>query len=864
MLPLLGAQRTEIAQTVCATFAGRLPEADLKVHTERAIEVCENACGEALNSRGRIDYLVQSLITDSEKSGIDTAVVAVVLSRFRRILEHRRGIGANRNGVRLRKFVCAASDRLLIDAGRRLLEAKSKTEKVERRMEEMKLNSIKFTTKRGRAWIDVGGSRMFLLDIAGGWFNFVERIALFAGEETSRRVFFEAGQSETFTTKALDKGVLEMSPQGFLDALDTLSEAGFGDFRVSELRFDQAYARITCVDAFEGWAYLQAGKASDTPVCHFSAGAIQSFMQHTSGQNDLISTETKCVARGDDECEFIVGRREELELWGISMPQWGMTIKERAEALENLLHEKETAEKEIRNRNAELAAINKIATAVNQSLDLKEISSLAIKELRKIVGDRGVIIYLLDSAGQELNVAAQEGFTEEFVRMVSRLSLGEGLTGEVAHMGVPTAYDDYRTYPQAIEAAVKEEKVCSLLAVPLMAKKQIVGVLSVGSKTPYHFSEEEINLLTMIGNQIGVATDNAQLHENLKESERKYKTLIEDINDGYFVCQNNRVVFANDAFLDMHGYHREEALQHNFREFVSPDCVGDVQKTVEKQMLGESRLENVEFLRLHKDGRRLPTELKVSFSEFEGRPAVIGISRDISERRRLEQKVLENERLASIGEVTSTLAHEIRNPLSAIKMTIQLLSKNLKVQGFDKKRFQLALTEIKRLDRFLQDMLHFAGPVNMKKELNSLPDIISECLDLLRDKAGSHNIRFHWKRPRNAGKVLVDFSKMEEVFLNILLNSMDAMPHGGRIYVTVEDVETEAGPMIQVEIRDTGSGISTDQLPRIFDPFYSTKTEGAGLGLSNAKRIVDAHNGIIQVESRTAGGTSFRIRLPAE
>ena len=864
MLQLLGAPRAEIAQTACRALAGQLPEADLKVHAERAIELCENVCGQALNSHGRIDYLVQSLINKAERSGIEIPLLAVVLSRFRNILDHDGRIGGNGNGVRLRKFICAASDRLLVDTSKRMLAAESERDELERQLEERKRSSIKFTTKRGRAWIDVGGSRMFLLDIAGGWYNFVKRIALFAGEETSRRVFFESGQSETFTTKALKTGVLKRSPQGFVDALDTLSEAGFGDFRVRELRFDEAYARITCVDAFEGWAYLHAGKSSDIPVCHFSAGAIQSFMQNTSGQDDLVSTETKCIARGDSECEFIVGRRAELELEGITIPQWGMTIKERAEYLENLLHEKETAEKQIRKKNAELAAINKIATAVNQSLELKEISILAIKELRKIVGEKGVVIYILDSARQELSVAAQEGFSEDFVRMVSRLSLGEGLTGEVAHLGVPTAYDDYREYPQAVEAAIKKEKVRSLLAVPLMSKKQVVGVLTVGSKTPYHFSDDEINLLTMIGNQIGVATDNARLHENLKESERKYKTLIEDINDGYFVCQNNRIVFANDAFVGMHGYEEEGMLQQNFWDFVSPDCLDNVQKTVTKQMLGKSRLENVEFLRLHKDGRKLPTELKVSLSEYEGRPAVIGISRDVSERKRLEQKVLENERLASIGELASTLAHEIRNPLSAIKMTIQLLSKNLKVQGFDKKRFDIALTEIKRLDRFLQDMLHFARPVRMRKELNSLADIISDCLDLLTDKAGSHNITFHWKRPRGTRKVIVDFCKMEEVFLNIFLNSMDAMPRGGEIYVTVEEVSTVTGTIVQVEIRDTGSGIPIEQLPRIFEPFYSTKTEGAGLGLSNVKRIVDAHNGIIQVESRIAVGTSFKIRIPAE
>ena len=226
--------------------------------------------------------------------------------------------------------------------------------------------------------------------------------------------------------------------------------------------------------------------------------------------------------------------------------------------------------------------------------------------------------------------------------------------------------------------------------------------------------------------------------------------------------------------------------------------------------------------------------------------------------------MLENEGLASIGELSSRLAHEIRNPLSAIKMTIQILSKNLKVEGFDKKRFDIALTEIKRLDHFLQDMLHFARPVTMSKALNSVSDIVSECLDLLSDKARSRNILLCFKKPQKLRKILVDFAKMEEVFLNILLNSMEAMPDGGEIGVSVQEVSTDSGKVMEIEFRDTGCGIPEEQLPNIFEPFYSTKTEGSGLGLSNVKRIIDAHNGVIDIQSRVNAGTSFKVRLPAE
>ncbi len=864
MLNLTGPERAKIADTVCSVLAGTLEPSELSMLAHAAIDFCENACTEFLTLHDGLDYFVRPFVRRSLDSGLDPTVTALVLRCFRSSGETSRVADVDAHATGLQGFVSAAHEELMKDVMRRQWEDRARIRKLEAQMETMKLNAIKFTTKRGRGWIDVGGSRMFLLDIAGGWYNLVERIILFAGEETSRRVLFDAGQAETFTTKALNNGVLEHSAQGFVDAVDTLSEAGFGDFRVRELNFEEAYARITCADAFEGWAYLYEGKTTDVPVCHFSSGALQSFMQHTSGKKDLLSTETKCIAKGDDECEFIVGKREELERQGISMPQWGMTIKERAESLENLLAQKETAEKELMKKNAELAALNKIATAVSQSLDLKEISRLAVKELRKIVVDKGVTIYLLDSRKKELTVAAQEGFSEEFIKVVAKLTLGEGLTGNVANLGVASAYDDYRAYPQAIEAAIKQEELSSLLAVPLMAKNRIVGVLTVGSKAPYHFTVDEINLFTMIGNQIGVGTDNAMLHTDLKESERKYKTLVEDINDGYFVCRDDRIVYANDAFLAMHGYDREEVLERDYRDFISPECVADVQKMVTKQMLGTTNPENLEFQRRHKDGSKLPTELKIGLSEFGGSAAIIGISRDVSERKRLQQKVLENERLASIGELSSRLAHEIRNPLSAIKMTIQILSKNLKVDGFDKKRFEIALTEIKRLDHFLQDMLHFARPVRMTKALNSLSDIVSECLDLLRDKAKSRDILLFLSKPRELKRVFADYTKMQEVFLNIFLNSMEAMPDGGEINVSIMEIPTESGPMVEVEIRDTGSGIPMKHLPCIFEPFYSTKTEGSGLGLSNVKRIVDAHNGIIDIQSTVNAGTSFKVRLPAE
>lgn len=742
------------------------------------------------------------------------------------------------------------------------LKVKKEIHARDRQIEELRGNKVKFFSRKARGWIDVGGTRMCLLDIPGGWLNLGTSIILFAGEDTYRRVLFEAGLSETFSKEALKKGILDKTSKGFIDAVTTYSEAGFGDFIIKKLRFAEGYAHVTCRNSFEGWAFLCNQKSFESPVCYYSAGVLLSFMQNILNKNDLVSAETKCIAKGDEECEFVIGTRFELEQRGIDLPKWGMTIKERAEYLENLLEEKRKVEREITRKNVELSVLNKISATVNQSLNLDEIMNLAINELTKIVGDKGIGIYLLDPKKKELIFTAQKGFSEDFYKSVSRLKIGEGMAGNVAQQQMPMAYDDYAKYPQALEPAVKKEKIKSLMSVPLMSKDKIVGVLNIASKTPYHFAFEEINLMRLIGNQIGVAIENAQLHEEIKESERKYKTLVEDINDGYFVCQNGKIRFTNHAFLTMHGYHQEEVLGKELKELLPSEYIREVEKIFKDKMEGKNIPDPIEFLRMHKNGTRLPTELKINLVEFDGKPVMVGIFRDISERKKMEQKILENQRLASIGQLATTIAHEIRNPLSSIKMNIQILSKHLKLQGFNKRRLEIVSDEIKRLNQIVEDVLDFAKPMQMKMESYGLHKVIEKCIDLLRDRMREKNVQVIQKISSPLQNLLIDWEKMEQAILNILLNAIEAMPTGGILEIDTGKAQRLGREMIRVEIKDTGIGIASEHLAKIFDPFFTTKPKGVGLGLSNVKKIIEAHDGIIEMDSRINQGTSVRLLLP--
>lgn len=718
--------------------------------------------------------------------------------------------------------------------------------------------------KKTRGWLDVSGARMCLLDISGGWVNIMLSIMLFAGEDTARRVLFEAGHSETFSATAIKNGLLDRSLAGFNAAVNIFSESGFGDFIIRELDFNSGFVSITCRDTFEAWAFLHNKRPSVTPVCHYSAGVLLSFMENVSGKTDLISVETKCIANGNDECQFVIGTAAALREKGVVLPEWGLTIREKAQYLETLLSEKERIEQALKKKNRELLALNKISGAVSHSLELMEILNLAVDELSKIVGDKGVGIYLLDRNRKELVFSAQKGFSRAFFKKVSRLKMGEGMAGKAAQALVPMTYRDDADYPPLIKSALKKEKIRSILSVPLLSKDAVVGVLNIATRTPYYFDAEEINLMTLIGNQIAVAIENARLHAEIKESEETYKTLVEDINDGYFLCQDGDLLYINDAFLNMHGYGRQEVSGTQFRDFINREYMPHVEKTLKEGGRGKEIAEHIEFKRKHRDGRNLPTELKITRIEFRGRPALIGIFSDISKRKEMERKVMDSRRLASIGQLSASLAHEIRNPLSAIKTNIQVLSKTLNLEGFDKRRLEIASGEIRRLDRILEDILDFAAPVKLDRVAHDIREAIEKCVELLSEKINDADIRMVRKMSPGLPKVSMNYEKIQQAILNLLLNAIDAMPAGGELTIETGLSRRLGRKAVRVEIKDSGQGVSPEHETKIFEPFFSTKTKGTGLGLSNVKKIIEAHDGRIEMRSRPGHGTRMRLLLPLE
>lgn len=337
-------------------------------------------------------------------------------------------------------------------------------------------------------------------------------------------------------------------------------------------------------------------------------------------------------------------------------------------------------------------------------------------------------------------------------------------------------------------------------------------------------------------------------HE-LSESESKYRMLVEDINDGYFINHNGRIVFANKTYCTMHGYRPQEMIGEPYLKFVAPESVEKVRSFHDRRLRSEEAPEQYIYFRLHKDGSVLPTENKVKIIYYSGGYAIAGICRDITERVKMEERIRETEKLAHIGQLTTSLAHELRNPLSSIKVTNQMLLETKSLDGDNIKALEISAKEIIKLERILSEMLDFTRPVRLEKEFTSISEIIQSCIEVLKPRIKEHRIRIRQKTMDPIPSQWLDRSKMEQVIINILLNSIQAMPQGGIISI---EIRTHNGrkPTVLVEISDNGPGVLPEDLPYIFNPFFTKKPGGTGLGLSNVKKIVEAHGGSVSAYNR--------------
>ena len=268
-----------------------------------------------------------------------------------------------------------------------------------------------------------------------------------------------------------------------------------------------------------------------------------------------------------------------------------------------------------------------------------------------------------------------------------------------------------------------------------------------------------------------------------------------------------------------------------------------------------------------RDGSSFPIHVSVSEYPSESQPLHIAIIRDLTEAQEAEEQrismarqteALRAQQMATLAQLATGVAHEIRNPLTSIKMLIQVNRAKFAEEGLPTSDMELVEQEIRRMERSVNSLLDFARPEKGEFRQFPLQDAVRRSLNLLGGRCVAQKVQLHSEMPDRSIEVVGDPDQLQQLLLNLALNSLDAMPHGGDLTVIVTD--SDGG--IEIAVSDTGIGISDEVLETLFAPFVTTKTNGVGLGLGICRRIAEAHHGTLDGTNRPGGGAVFTLRLP--
>lgn len=226
------------------------------------------------------------------------------------------------------------------------------------------------------------------------------------------------------------------------------------------------------------------------------------------------------------------------------------------------------------------------------------------------------------------------------------------------------------------------------------------------------------------------------------------------------------------------------------------------------------------------------------------------------------RRLLQAEKLASIGRLSATIAHEIRNPLTSVKLNIQKLAEISSLDELEREHLAIAQAGIEQIEKFIKELLSYTRASSLQKEYFSLAEVLDESLKMLQSSLSQKDIRLEKHYEQGLPPAYVDADRLRQVFLNVLRNAYEAVDPGGRIEISLRLNRDEDRPCFEIRVSDDGCGIPEKDWENIFEPFFTTKSSGAGLGLANARRILDQHGGTIRVVKKEGRGSCFLIRLP--
>lgn len=337
-----------------------------------------------------------------------------------------------------------------------------------------------------------------------------------------------------------------------------------------------------------------------------------------------------------------------------------------------------------------------------------------------------------------------------------------------------------------------------------------------------------------------------------------YKRLLDNANDLIWaVNMEGCFIYINDNISEW-GYDKDELIGKPLLDILNTKIIG--KRYSETSKLGVRSAFEMEVL----DKRGQAHMVRVSSSPLQDDDeeiiGVMGIIHDISETQKLEEKLKNEERLASLGRLATGVAHEIRNPLSSVKMNLAILRKRLQPQGVDEEHFTIAQEEVANLENIVTELIDYAKPMPLDLKRLNLNEAIESAVMMTKSACDEKNVSVKIIKAGDAPLALLDKVKIRQVLLNVILNAIQASSPKGSVTVQAQYIKDKQKAKIVVS--DNGEGIKPEEMKFVFDPFFTTKKSGVGMGLSIVKSIINNHNGTITIKSEQGKGTDVSLEFP--
>lgn len=446
-------------------------------------------------------------------------------------------------------------------------------------------------------------------------------------------------------------------------------------------------------------------------------------------------------------------------------------------------------------------------------------------------------------------------YVSEGVSELTGYTVDEYLLQRTTSYGDNAHPDDRERVRQDVQAAVAQHYPFEMTYRILTKSGEVKWVWERGEGV--YASDGTLNYLEGFVTDI---TERKRTEHLLRQSEERYRRLIDISPYAILVHRGDRILFANDQAIKLFGAVKaDEIVGKPIMDLFHSDHHTVVRERIHESFQGRSHVPVFEEQIVTLDGQSVDVEVSTAqFMDEEG-PAILVMLRNVSERKRLQEQLRKTERIAELGTLASGMAHEIGTPMNVILGRAEYLMDRV-TEPSVRNGLQTIITQVERITKVMNQLLAFARRKSPERVPVVLKKIVEDGLEFFRERLEQSRVTVELKCEDNCPMALADPDQMSQVFINLVMNAVHAMPDGGTLRVGLAPEKQ----MVKLTIADMGQGIPRDVMEKVFEPFFSTKEfgQGTGLGLTVVKGIIEEHHGSIAVESEEGKGTVFTIWLP--